>query len=90
LLLPQCLCQQVVDAAALFAALCGPAGVSLAQLPQLVPQLTSLDVSGCGGLSGDDLAQLLGQMKHLERLVLDGIEEVGEIFVPSVYKCITK
>jgi hypothetical protein len=58
---------------------CWPAGASLAQLPQLVPQLTSLDVSGCGGLSGDDLAQLLGQMKHLERLVLDGIEEVGVV-----------
>lgn len=53
------------------------AGAFLSRLPQLAPSLTCLDLSGCGGLSGEDLQQLLGQLKGLERLVLDGIQEVG-------------
>lgn len=51
-------------------------GSFLSQLPVLTPHITSLDVSGCWGLCGDDLAQLLDQMTGLQRLVLDGIEEV--------------
>jgi hypothetical protein len=53
-----------------------PAGAFLSQLPRLAPGLTSLDLSGCGGLSGQDLSNLLAQMQQLERLALDGIDEV--------------
>jgi hypothetical protein len=58
---------------------CVTIGAFLSRLPQLAPSLTCLDLSGCGGLSGADLQQLLAQMKGLERLLLDGIEEVGGI-----------
>lgn len=58
---------------------CVTIGAFLSRLPQLAPSLTYLDLSGCGGLSGADLQQLLAQIKGLERLLLDGIEEVGGI-----------
>jgi hypothetical protein len=35
-----------------------------------------LDLSHCGGLCGSDLTRLLAELSGLQRLVLDGVQEV--------------
>jgi len=65
---------------------CYPAGTFLSRLPSLAPELACLDLSGCGGLSGGDLSGLMASLKGLERLVLDGIEEVSTCVLEECFR----